>query len=106
MRSPTDLPPDLRAALDRLAYSRSRRTIGVRAAAQSRHYRAGGASDPIATRDDALGYAFTRLPATYAAAVAVFDAMRETWVSPAQPVRRRRRPRNRDLRRRARVWRT
>jgi ribosomal protein RSM22 (predicted rRNA methylase) len=78
MRTPTDLPPDVRAALEKLAYGRSRTALAVRAAPLSQHYRAGGGSQTIATGDDALAYAFTRLPATYAAAVAVFGALRET----------------------------
>jgi ribosomal protein RSM22 (predicted rRNA methylase) len=78
MHPSTDLPSDLRAALDRLAHGVSRRMIAERATAQSLNYRAGGGSQAITTADDALAYAFTRLPATYAAAIAVFDAMRET----------------------------
>src|SRR5216683_2708957 len=78
MRLPPDLPPDLKAALDKLAHGMSRTAIAARAAAQSRNYRAGGGSHAIATADDVLAYAFTRLPATFAAAVAVFNAMRET----------------------------
>jgi len=74
------LPPDLRGALDKLAYGMSRNVIAARAAAQSATYRAGGGSQGIATVADALAYAFIRLPATYAAAVAVLDALRE--VSP------------------------
>ena len=49
----------------------------MRAAAQSQNYRAGGGSQAIRSRDDALAYAFTRLPATYAAAIAVFNALCE-----------------------------
>jgi ribosomal protein RSM22 (predicted rRNA methylase) len=75
---PPGLPPDLRAVLDRLAHGVSRKAAAGRAAAQSRTYRAGGGSQRIATADDALAYAFTRLPATYAAVTAVFDAMEET----------------------------
>jgi len=56
----------------------SRKALAERAAAQSRNYRTGGGSHRIATADDVLAYAFTRLPATYAAAVAVFNAMHET----------------------------
>jgi ribosomal protein RSM22 (predicted rRNA methylase) len=73
-----DLPPDLKAGLDRLAHGTSRKSIAERAAAQSRNYRAGGGSHGIASTEDVLAYAFTRLPATYAAAVAVFNAARET----------------------------
>jgi ribosomal protein RSM22 (predicted rRNA methylase) len=78
MRLPPDLPPDLKAGLERLAHGVSRNAIAERAAAQSRNYRIGGGSRGIATADDVLAYAFARLPATYAAAVAVFNAMRES----------------------------
>ena len=74
---PPDLPSDLRAALDRLATGVSRRDLAARAATQSQNYRAGGGSQDIRSRDDALAYAFARMPATYAAAVAVFNALRE-----------------------------
>src|ERR1700719_556579 len=78
MRLSPDLPPDLKAGLDRLAYGMSRKALAERAATQSRNYRAGCGSHRITTADDVLAYAFTRLPATYAAAVAVFNAMYET----------------------------
>jgi ribosomal protein RSM22 (predicted rRNA methylase) len=78
MRLPPDLPPDLKAGLARLAHGVSRKAIAERAATQSRDYRAGCGSHRIATADDVLAYAFARLPATYAAAAAVFNAMRET----------------------------
>jgi ribosomal protein RSM22 (predicted rRNA methylase) len=78
MRLPPALPPNLRAALTRLAHGVSRNSIAALAAAQSRNYRAGGGSQAIATSDDALAYAFARLPATYAAAAAVFNATAET----------------------------
>jgi ribosomal protein RSM22 (predicted rRNA methylase) len=74
---PPDLPSDLRAALDRLATGTSRKALAVRAAAQSQNYRAGGGSRTIRSKDDALAYAFVRLPATYAAAAAVLNAMNE-----------------------------
>ena len=78
MRLSPDLPSDLQAGLDRLAHGISRKTLAERAATQSRNYRAGCGSHRIMTADDVLAYAFTRLPATYAAAVAAFNAMRET----------------------------
>ena len=81
MRLSPDLPPDLKAGLHRLAHGMSRKAVSERAAAQSRNYRAGGGSHQIATDDDVLAYGFTRLPATYAAAAAVFNAMRETLPS-------------------------
>jgi ribosomal protein RSM22 (predicted rRNA methylase) len=77
VRIPPDLPPDLKAGLDTLAHRVSRNMIAERAAAQSRIYRAGGGSHAITTDDDALAYALVRMPATYAAAIAVFDAARE-----------------------------
>src|SRR5712671_2307948 len=75
---PPDLPPDLKAALARLTEGVSRKAIAERAAAQSRIYRGGGGSHRIATAVDVLAYALARLPATYAAAAAVFNAMHET----------------------------
>jgi ribosomal protein RSM22 (predicted rRNA methylase) len=74
---PPDLPPDLRVALDKLATGVSRKDLAARAAAQSQNYRSGGGSQDIRSRDDALAYAFTRMPATYAAAIAVLNALRE-----------------------------
>ncbi len=76
MRSPPDLPADLRTALDSLAHGISRKAMAERAAVQSRNYRAGGGSQTVVSRDDALAYAFTRLPATYATVMATFDAAR------------------------------
>jgi ribosomal protein RSM22 (predicted rRNA methylase) len=78
MSIPPDLPPDLKAALTRVGHGVSRKAVAERAAAQSRTYRAGGGSLRIATADDVLAYAFTRLPATYAAVTVVFNAMRAT----------------------------
>ncbi len=78
MNIPPDLPNDLKAALARLAHGVSRKHLAERAAAQSRNYRAGGGSQRIETADDALAYAFTRLPATYAAVTAVLNVARET----------------------------
>jgi ribosomal protein RSM22 (predicted rRNA methylase) len=67
----------LRAALDRVATGISRKDLAARAATLSENYRAGGGSQAIRSFDDALAYAFTRLPATYAAATAVFNALRD-----------------------------
>jgi ribosomal protein RSM22 (predicted rRNA methylase) len=68
-----ELPPALRAALERELAGASRRGLARRAAATSAAYRGGGGSaGVIKGRDDALAYALTRLPATYAAAAAVF----------------------------------
>jgi ribosomal protein RSM22 (predicted rRNA methylase) len=74
---PPDLPPDLRTALDRIATGVSRKDLAVRAAAQSQSYRSGGNSRGMGSREDALAYAFARMPATYAAATAAFNALRE-----------------------------
>jgi ribosomal protein RSM22 (predicted rRNA methylase) len=73
---PPGLPPDLKAAIDRLARGVSRKAVAGRAAAQSQTFRAGGGSQRVATADDALAYAFARLPATYAAIAAVLNAIR------------------------------
>jgi ribosomal protein RSM22 (predicted rRNA methylase) len=78
MRLPPDLPPDLKAGLARLTEGVSRKAIAERAAAQSRMYRGGGGSHRIVTEADVLAYAFARLPATYAAAAAVFNATHES----------------------------
>src|SRR5262249_4332089 len=78
MSIPPDLPPDLKAALSRLAHGVSRKAVAERAAAQSRIYRAGGGSQRIASAGGALAHAGTRMPATSAAVVAVFNAMRGT----------------------------
>jgi ribosomal protein RSM22 (predicted rRNA methylase) len=75
---PPGLPPDIKAALARLSHGVSRKAVAERAAAQSQSYRAGGGSQRIATADDVLAYAFTRLPATYAAVAAIFNATAET----------------------------
>src|SRR3981189_2886850 len=76
-----DLPPDLKSGLQRLAQARPRRAIAQRAEAMSLLYRSGaGSGAAIRNEDDALAYAFTRLPATFAAVTAVLTALRE--VSP------------------------
>ncbi len=74
----TDLPPGLKSGLDSLAQGKSRRTIARRAEAISLLYRSGaGSGEAIRNEDDALAYAFTRLPATFAAVTAVLTALRE-----------------------------
>ena len=70
-----DLPLDLKAAIDAAVHGRSNKEIARRAAILSANYRAGGGSQGIADPDDALAYAIVRLPATYAAVTAVFDAI-------------------------------
>jgi ribosomal protein RSM22 (predicted rRNA methylase) len=75
---PPDLPPDLRSALDKLAHGKSGREFAHRAELISQRYRAGaGSRDTIKDPDDALAYAFTRMPATHAATAAALDAVRD-----------------------------
>lgn len=70
------LPPSVAAALDALAQGRSGRRLAEKAQAISTAYRAGSPSSGIIRdADDALAYALTRLPATYAAAVSALDAL-------------------------------
>ena len=67
-----DLPGPLRAALDRALEGAPRKGLAERAARASEAYRAGRpSSGVIRDADDALAYALTRLPATYAACVTV-----------------------------------
>lgn len=68
-----ELPPGLRAAIDRELSGASRRDLADRTAATTAAYRAGrGSSAVIKGRDDALAYALARLPATFAANTTVF----------------------------------
>lgn len=76
MTSPA-LPPFLRAAIERAAHGLSRNDAARHADAISRTYRAGGTSAAIHARDDALAYALTRMPATYAAVAASLNALTE-----------------------------
>lgn len=67
-----DLPAPLRAALDRALEGVPRKGLAERAQRTSQAYRAGRpSSGVIREADDALAYALTRLPATYAACAAV-----------------------------------
>jgi ribosomal protein RSM22 (predicted rRNA methylase) len=73
----TDLPSELRAGLDRAMQGVSRNALIARAGAISQAYRAGGNSaDAIHGANDALAYALTRLPATFAAVAAVLGELR------------------------------
>jgi ribosomal protein RSM22 (predicted rRNA methylase) len=68
-----ELPPGLRAAIDRELSGASRRDLAERTAKTTEAYRAGrGSSAVIKGRDDALAYALARLPATFAANTTVF----------------------------------
>src|SRR4051794_35308443 len=69
-----DLPAPLRAALDRALEGVPRKGLAERAARTSEAYRAGKPSSGVIREpDDALAYALTRLPATYAACAAVLS---------------------------------
>lgn len=85
MTSTSSLPAGLKAALDRLAEGRSRSAMAPRAAGISAGYRSGGSSATISSPDDALAYAMTRMPATYAAVAAALGevARRRTSFAPA-----------------------
>lgn len=67
-----DLPGPLRAALNRTLEGVPRKGLAERAARTSQAYRAGQpSSGVIREADDALAYALTRLPATFAACATV-----------------------------------
>lgn len=74
----SDLPPGLKASLDRLTHGRSRNDLSERAATISSNYRSGGGSAIIRNADDALAYALARMPATYAAVAACLEAIGES----------------------------
>ena len=68
----TDLPAELSAAVRRLA--EGRKGLGDSSARISEHYRQRGASrQVIGGSDDAIAYALSRMPATYAAVSAVLE---------------------------------
>jgi len=70
------LPASLSTRLDALSEGRSGRTLAERAKGISARYRAGvPTAQVIADEDDALAYALTRMPATYAATLAALRAL-------------------------------
>lgn len=72
-----DLPAELKAALEAKLQGFSRADAASRAALISKTYRDGGGSTAIRSEADALAYALSRMPATYAAVTASLAAMRE-----------------------------
>jgi ribosomal protein RSM22 (predicted rRNA methylase) len=71
------LPEQLKHASDALLEGVSRKELAVRSQAITAHYRGGqGSRAAITGKQDALAYLVARLPATYAVAAAVFDAVR------------------------------
>ncbi len=74
---PTALPPALAAALDALLEGRSGKELQARAQRISEGFRARRPSaETIRDESDALAYALSRLPATYAASVSVLGRIR------------------------------
>jgi ribosomal protein RSM22 (predicted rRNA methylase) len=74
MISPS-LPAELKAALEQALHGLSRNDAAARASAISQTYRDGGGSGAITTPTDALAYAASRMPATYAAVAASLNAV-------------------------------
>ncbi|HZQ39883.1 MAG TPA: small ribosomal subunit Rsm22 family protein, partial [Rhizomicrobium sp.] len=70
-------PPPLTAALDALLEGVPRKDLAAAAKAISDGYRAGSPSHGIVTPLQAAAYAIARMPATYAACVAVFARLAE-----------------------------
>jgi ribosomal protein RSM22 (predicted rRNA methylase) len=70
-----DLPAELKAALETRLHGLSRSDAAERSATISQTYRGGGGSGAIRTEADALAYALARMPATYAAVIASFNAL-------------------------------
>ena len=70
----SDLPGALRGAIEQMLEGVPRKRLVASAQATSQAYRAGKPSfGVIREADDALAYAMTRLPATYAACLAAFN---------------------------------
>ncbi len=71
------LPPALKAHIEALLEGVSRKELAAKAAIISQGYRTGGGSSAtIGDEASVIAYVLSRLPATYAAAAAVFDATR------------------------------
>jgi len=68
------LAPELTQALNALMEGVSRKDLAREAQKMSAGYRAGTGSQAIATPLQAMAYAVARMPATYAACAAVFEA--------------------------------
>ncbi|KIZ46878.1 MULTISPECIES: small ribosomal subunit Rsm22 family protein [Rhodopseudomonas] len=71
------LPAELTAALTQQLHGLSRSDATTRAASMSQTYRDGGGSTAIRSATDALAYAASRMPATYAAVTACLNALLE-----------------------------
>lgn len=70
-----EFPAALRIALEQRLEGLSRSDAAARAAVISQTYRSGGNSQTIRTDQDALAYALTRMPATFAAVAACLNAL-------------------------------
>lgn len=71
------LPPALSAALDAVLTGVPRKALAAAAQKMSEGYRQGQTSRGIVSPQDASAYAVARMPATYAAAAAVFARLQE-----------------------------
>jgi ribosomal protein RSM22 (predicted rRNA methylase) len=71
------LPPALAAALDAALTGVPRKALAASAQKMSAGYRTGQTSRAIVSPEDASAYAVARMPATYAACVAVFARLQE-----------------------------
>jgi ribosomal protein RSM22 (predicted rRNA methylase) len=72
-----DLPFELKVALEAKLHGLSRSDAAERSARISQTYRSGGCSTAIRSEADALAYALSRMPATYAAVTASLNALCE-----------------------------
>jgi ribosomal protein RSM22 (predicted rRNA methylase) len=72
-----ELPSSIKGALDAALIGVARGDLAARAQAISVAYREGGDSGAIRSRTDALAYALVRMPATFAAVAASFNALTE-----------------------------